>query len=153
MGSFVLMRKREDSSLRWDFSHTAFRVRSIQPLWHASIYKNLSFYPIKQKPSPKRGEGGAVHSEAPIGATACRLSFSGGARSGRPPGGVRTPDNRVRNPMLCPAELRAREEDWCRERDLNPHGKVSHRLLRPTRLPFRHPDTRGLVGGAGIEPA
>ena len=36
------LRKREDSNLRSRFRLTAFRVRPIQPLWHASLMVLLS---------------------------------------------------------------------------------------------------------------
>ena len=37
----VQFRKREDSNLRCRFRHTAFRVRPIRPLWHASNVFNI----------------------------------------------------------------------------------------------------------------
>lgn len=43
---WLYWRKREDSNLRYGYPYAAFRVRSIQPLWHAStvlLYRKKTY--------------------------------------------------------------------------------------------------------------
>src|SRR3989344_1086351 len=45
----LLLRKREDSNLRWGFPHAAFRVRCLRPLSHASFGKTLALFANSSK--------------------------------------------------------------------------------------------------------
>ena len=57
---FENLRKREDSNLRYPCGHTAFRVRPIQPLWHASFLV-LLFVSNSSSAHPYTAGAEAVH--------------------------------------------------------------------------------------------